>query len=148
MSEFFESIINGNNFPCEGRLIFHSNTHQRYEQGVPVRGEQIGCDRDVVIEKNISGLQGYTVSVENPHARNSFFGTPMSAKPMKIILLKENSVILRGSGYDRNAVAMGVPLEVASFADYGLTIYHNGKSIEKCVVHMYDRNVDIEYYLT
>ena len=29
--------------------------------------------------------------------------------------------------------------------DYGLTLYLENRSVVKCVLHMYDRDVDIEY---
>ena len=70
----------------------------------------------------------------------------MSTKPMKIVDYSDKIVHMRGYGYDNNAVAMGIPPREASFEDYGLSIYHDGNEIEKCVLHMFDRNVDIEYY--
>ena len=67
---FFDSLIQGNNNSSNGSVVFHSNTHQRYEFGTAVRGEQSGCRRDVVIENNISGGIGFSVTVKNPDAIN------------------------------------------------------------------------------
>ena len=144
---FLSGLLSGSNSPSEGEYTFHSNTHQRYENGSPVKGEQVGCNRDVVIEKNISGNIGYSVKIVVPDAEGSFFGTPMSTKPMKVVRATGRTIELCGYGYDRNAVAMGVPISDASFEAYGMTIYHNGSEIQKCTLHMLDRNVDIEYYI-
>jgi hypothetical protein len=62
----------------------------------------------------------------------------MTPKQMKISELNENKITLIGFGSD----VMG-----SSFADYGLTIYHNQGQIEKCILHMHDRNINIEYLL-
>ena len=142
------TLIDGSNTPPTGQVIFNSNTHQRYEQGQPVRGEQVGCHRDVVIEKNISGGIGYSVTVNNPDAIPGSWGaTPMGTKPMKIISSSNDKVELRGYGYDKFAVSMGVPMSDATFENYGITIFHNGQEITHCVVHLIERNVDIDYYI-
>ncbi len=31
------------------------------------------------------------------------------------------------------------------YSDYGFTVYLNQGNVEKCVLHMYDRDVDLEY---
>lgn len=146
--ELLQSLFSGGNNPPYKSAVFHSNTHQRYERGNPVRGEQIGCRRDVVIEKNISGGIGYSVTVNNPDALAGSWGaTPMGTKPMKIISTTNGVVELRGYGYDKIAVSMGIPIRDATFENYGMTIYHNGQSITHCVIHMIERNVDIDYYM-
>ena len=148
MSSLLQSLLNGDNNPPIGQLVFHSNTHQRYENEVPVKGEQTGCNRDVVIEKNISGGIGYTVSVRNPDALPGSWGaTPMGAKPMKIISFDLDTITLRGYGYDKTAVAMGIPMSAATFEDYGLTIHLKDGTITHCVIHMLERSVDIDYYV-
>ena len=60
----------------------------------------------------------------------------MASKQMKLKNADETSIELIGYGED----AFG-----SSFSDYGLTIYHNAGQLEKCVLHMIDRNVDIVY---
>ena len=143
-----ESLLQGDNNPSSGSVVFNSNTHQRYEQGTPVRGEQLGCYRNVVIEKNISGGIGYSVSVTNPDAIPGSWGaTPMGTKPMKIISVLPGKIIMHGYGYDKTAVAMGIPISAATFENYGMTIYHNSQNITRCVIHMIERNVDIDYYI-
>lgn len=146
--DILHSLIEGSNNPPIGKTIFHSNTHQRYEYGTPTRGEQIGCHRNVVIEKNISGGIGYSVSVENPDAMPGSWGaTPMGTKPMKVLSADNERIELRGYGYDRTAVAMGIPMNDATFENYGMTVFHNGHDILHCIIHMIERNVDIDYYI-
>jgi hypothetical protein len=60
----------------------------------------------------------------------------MAPKQMKLVGTDNEKIQLKGYGSD----AMG-----SSFTDYGLTIFHNNGNIEKCILHMYDRVVDIEY---
>lgn len=143
---FLLEMLKGSNNPPMGELKFSSNTHQRYEKSNPVKGEQRNCHRDIIITRNISGNIGYSVKIMNADAPNSFFGVTMSTKPMKVVESSNGIVHMRGYGYDNNAVAMGISPREASFEDYGLSIYHNGNEIVKCVLHMFDRNVDIEYY--
>ncbi len=142
------SLLDGSNNPPKDKLVFHSNTHQRYEHGQPVRGEQIGCHRDVIIEKNISGGIGYTISVQNPDAIPGSWGaTPMGTKPMKIESVSNDRIEMHGYGYDSTALAMGIPMCDATFENYGMTVYHDGKDITHCVIHLIERNVDIDYYV-
>ena len=146
--DVLQSIIEGNNNPTGGSVVFHSNTHQRYEHGEPVRGEQIGCRRDVVIEKNISGGIGYSVTVTNPDAAQGTWGaTPMGTKPMKITSVSADKIEMRGYGYDRSAVAMGIPMSAVTFENYAMNIRHNGERITRCTLHMIQTGVDIDYYV-
>lgn len=147
--DFLQNLISGNNNPTEGSFVFHSNTHQRYENDCPVRGEQKGCNRDVVIEKNISGSIGYSVTVKNPDAiKGSWGATPMGTKPMKVISVSDDEIESRGYGYDKFAYeTLGAPMSDATFENYGMTIYHDGEAITPCVLHMIERDVDIDYYV-
>ncbi|MBR6104067.1 MAG: hypothetical protein IKP81_03330 [Paludibacteraceae bacterium] len=144
---FVHNLLNGDNNPLEGSFVFHSNTHQRYENYCPVRGEQ-RCNRDVIIERNISGGIGYSITVKNPDISGGWGSTPMSTKPMKIISASDDEVELRGYGYDKFAYeTIGAPMSDATFENYGMTIYHDGQEITHCVLHMIERNVDIDYYI-
>jgi hypothetical protein len=128
-------------------VYFVSNSHQRYENGTPVRGLQSGCNRAIKIEDNIDRGEGYTVTVFNLDSSHPLWGNnvQMSPKPMKVIQQSEDKIVLRGFGYDKRALAMGAGND-ASFANYGLSIYIKYGDILKCTLHMYDRNVEIEYY--
>ena len=131
-------------------FLFESNSHIRVQNGYRFGLKQL--KRIIKIEDNISGDIGkYTLTIYNGDVANPFSGSnvQLSPKPMTVVSKDETKVELRGYGYDKNAILMGVPREQASFADYGITIYYaeNG-DVKKCVVHWFDRNVDIEYYLS
>jgi len=158
MNNLLLDLISRNNNPSKGEWIFVSNTHQRYENNEPVMGLQKGHTRNIKIEKNISGNEGYSVTILNPNP-NSFTGSiTMTTKPMKIIENKlslssimnfgfgfegtsdnylKDEIELKGFGNDR--------LSGSPFSDYGLTIYLKEGKPNKIALHMNDRNVDIEY---
>ena len=115
-------------------FVFHSSDHLRHENGRCVSGPHGGAPRAVKVEANISGNEGYTVTMFNTDGVQAV--AQMSPKQMKLAGADSEKIQLKGYGQD----AMG-----ASFADYGLTIYHNDGNIEKCILHLFDRNVDIEY---
>jgi tetratricopeptide (TPR) repeat protein len=118
----------------ELNFVFHSPDHLRYEGGVHVSGPHGGAPRAIKVEDNISGNEGYTVTMFNTDGGQNV--VQMAPKQMKLIAIDNVKIQLKGYGSD----AMG-----ASFADYGLTIFHDNGKIEKCVLHMYDRGVDIVY---
>ena len=64
---------------------------------------------------------------------------------MKIVNKKEKIIELRGYGYDENALAIGAPMEAASFANYGLVIMTEDNSIVRAQLNMFDRHVSIVY---
>lgn len=117
---------------------FQSSDHLRYENSRHVSGPHGGARRLIKVEPNITGIEGYSVSIYNldgihPLWRNNM---QMGRKQMKIIETSPQKTILQGFGNDQ----MG-----NSFKDYGLTIYWAGDTVSKCVLHMIDRGVDIEY---
>jgi hypothetical protein len=128
-------------------VCFVSNSHQRYENGVPVCGLLQGFKRAIKIEDNINGGEGYTVTVFNLDGNHLVWGNnvQMAPKPMKVIQQSAEKIVLRGFGYDKMAFAMGAG-EAASFAHYGLSIILKNEEIDKILLHMHDRNVDIEYF--
>ena len=128
-------LLRGSNNPCCGSVEVTFAYHQRYENGNAVLGEQ-HHQRTLRIEKNISGNIGYTVSI-NPS---------MGPKRMKIIGVNDDTVELRGYGYDENAVMMGIPRNMASFESYALSLRVSNHAIVECTLHLLDRNVDIRYY--
>lgn len=115
-------------------FVFHSSDHLRYENGRHISGPHGGAPRAIKVEANITGNDGYTVTMFNTDGGKAV--VQMAPKQMKLIGTDNEKIQLKGYGFD----TMG-----ASFADYGLTIFHNDGNIEKCTLHMYDRNVDIEY---
>lgn len=117
---------------------FTSSDHLRYEKGVHTAGPHGGARRLVKVEPNISGGEGHSVTIYNldgnhPVWRNN---VQMGTKQMKVIKEEKDKIVLRGFGYD----ALG-----GSFSDYGITIhFQNGQPV-KCILHMHDRSIDIEY---
>ena len=114
-------------------FIFKSSDHLRYENGKVVSGPHGGAPRAVKVEPNISGNEGQTVTMFNTDGQ---YVVQMAPKPMKIIQQSADKIVLRGYGQDM----MG-----SSFADYGLTINFINGQRTKCILHMHDRNIDIEY---
>lgn len=119
-------------------FVFKSSDHLRYENGIHVSGPHGGAGRAVKVEPNINGGKGFTVTLYNLDGNHPLWqnNIQMAPKQMEIINQTNNKIELRGYGYD----SMG-----SSFSDYGLTILFRDDSIDKCILHMLDRNVDIEY---
>ncbi|MDR2085352.1 MAG: hypothetical protein LBP67_10210 [Bacteroidales bacterium] len=127
-------------------IYFVSSSHQRYENGKPVRGLQTGCNRAIKIGNNINGSEDYSVTIFNLDGNHPMGNkVQMSPKPMRIIQQAADKIVLRGFGYDKGALAMGAG-ENASFAHYGLSIYLKYGKIDKITLHMYDRNIDIDFF--
>ena len=119
-------------------FIFKSSDHLRHQNGVHVSGPHGGAGRVVKVETNINGGSGYSVTIYNSDGDHPIWqnNVQIAPKQMKIVQSNDDNIVLRGYGQDM----MG-----ADFSDYGLTILlQNGKA-EKCIFHMHDRNVDIEY---
>lgn len=117
-------------------FVFYSSDHLRYENGRHVSGPHGGAPRAIKVEPNITGNEGYTVTMFNTDGGQAV--VQMTPKQMKLVKSDIKKIELRGYGYDQFG---------ASFADYGLTIYLDKQHIEKCILHMYDRKVDIEYLI-
>ena len=69
----------------------------------------------------------------------------MAPKQMKIVNVNNNIVELRGYGYDENALAIGAPLQVASFENYGVILMIEKDVIVRAQLNMFDRNICIVY---
>jgi hypothetical protein len=114
-------------------FIFKSSDHLRYQNSKLVSGPHGGAPRAFKVEPNISGNEGQTVTMFNTDGQHV---VQMAPKQMKIIQQSTDKIVLRGYGQDMTG---------ASFADYGLTISFVNRQVVKCILHMHDRNVDIEY---
>ncbi len=135
------------NNPPQGQLIFDSSDHVRFQNGQDVSGHNYGCHRRLVVEKNIQGGLGYTVTMYNMDGVHPLWqnNVQMAPKRMKIVAVNGNTVELRGYGYDENAVAMGIPIQAASFENYGLVVTIEQNKIVQAKINMYDRNVSLLY---
>jgi hypothetical protein len=119
-------------------FLFKSSDHLRYEHGRHVSGPHGGAGRAIKVEPNIQGGEGYTVTLYNldgnhPQWQNN---VQMAPKQMRLVAQYADKLVLRGFGYDMFG---------GSFSDYGLTIFFQKDTVAKCVLHMHDRGVDIEY---
>lgn len=130
--EFYSDDSSNSNSELE--FVFNSSDHIRYENGIKVSGPHGGAPRAIKVEPNINGGEGSTVTLYNTDGGQA--NVQMAPKQMKIKQADENKTELIGFGSD----SMGF-----SFTDYGLTVFHSNGKITKCILHMFDRNVDIEY---
>ena len=125
-------------------FIFNSSSHIRYEGGVPVSGLKVVANRAIKVEPNIEEKEGCTVTILNNEGNHPLWGNnvQMAPKQMKIVTSTQEKTELRGWGEDPRAY--GNP--AGRFSNYGITIYHHGEIIDKIVLHMHDRRIDIEYF--
>lgn len=126
-------------------FVFRSTCHQRYESIVPVMGLQ-HCLRTVSVEKNINGCSGYKIQPGDGYivkVFNNDTGRPnMSDKPMRVKSISKDMVLLQG--YPLLAMSPFGWMEV-NYEDYGLEVHYRNGEIEKCILHMYERDTFIEY---
>ena len=133
-------------------FVFKSPDHLRHENGRHVSGPHGGAGRAVKVEPNINGCEGYNIQGgegyiltifnldgNHPVWQNNIQVTP---KPMKIVSQTSEKIVLRG--YQVKAKG---PFGWVDFngADFGLSIFLKNGEIDKCILHMHDRRVDIEY---
>lgn len=132
--EFFKF---NNNWTENNKLMFLSSDHLRYENGKHVAGPHGGAKRGIKIERN-ANKELFTVTTYNMEGNHPLWNSniQMASKPMRVEKRYQNRIVLRGFGHDMFG---------NSFSDYGLTIYIDKNHIDKCILHMHDRNVDIEY---
>jgi len=132
VNEYIESLTHQN---YDLNFIFKSDDHLRYENGQHVSGPHGGEFREVKVEPNIHGGEGYTVTIFNTERNEA--SMQIAPKQMKILYADKEKIILRGFGND---------IFGTSFEDYGLTIYYSDGDIIKIALHMHDRNIDIVYF--
>lgn len=136
--DFVDDLINGNNHPSAGYVSFDSSDHIRYQNGKNVSGHNYDCNRRIVIEKNIEGNEGYTVTIYNLDGLHPLWqnNVQMAPKRMRIIKAEDNIVQLRGYGFDKIG---------GSFADYGVVLLIENNEIARAQLNVYDRNISIVY---
>lgn len=124
---------------------FNSTSHQRYENSKPVRDLQI-CPRFFKIRKNTNGCSGYQLVNGDGYiltATNGDTNKPQFApKPMRVVKFTDTEILLKGY-----VVSAQTPFgwQEIDLSDYGFSIIRNHGIVQKCILHMYDRNVDLEY---
>ena len=118
-----------------------SSDHIRYENGIRVAGPFGSAKRVITVEPNISG--GYLVTIYNNDGVHPLWrdNIQMAPKPMIITNKLGNIIELRGD--DSVKGNLGYPDDYLK--NYGITIFYLNENIEKIILHMFDRSVDIEY---
>lgn len=131
--------------PAMEPFVFKSDCHQRFENSSEVMGLQ-HCIRTVSVEKNTNGCHGYKLNPGDGYIVKVFnddLGKPnMSDKPMRIISKTADKIELRGFPIEAQTP---FGWQEVDYRDYGLTVYYSNGRVSKCVLHMFDRNVDLEY---
>ncbi len=115
-------------------FTFNSSTHLRYENGIKVSETKNDAPRALKVEPNLNGGEGYSVTLFNTD--NGQVNVQMAPKQMKIKSGDKDKLELIGFGTD--------PIGF-SYADYGLTVYQSNGKLIKCILHIFDRNIKIEY---
>lgn len=124
---------------------FESNCHLRYEANQLVNGLQV-CLRYLQIKKNTNGCSGYKLTNGDGYilsATNGETGKPQFApKPMRVVKFTDTEILLKGY-----LVSAKTPFgwQEIDLSDYGFSIFLENGTAQKCVLHMYDRKVDLEY---
>jgi hypothetical protein len=129
-------------------FVFKSNCHQRYQNGSEVMGLQ-QCIRTIRVEKNTNGCTRYHLSSGNGYIvkiyNDDLCKPNMSDKPMRIVSKTSTMVELKGFPIE---VQTPIGWQEVDYRDYGFSIYYTNGKVSKCVLHMFDRNVDLEYRQT
>ena len=138
MDSILDDIISGSNQPREGFVLFDSSDHVRFENNVPVTGHNYNCHRQIKIEKNIKGGEGYTVTIFNLDGVHPLWrdNVQMAPKRMRIESVVGNIIEMRGFGEDTFG---------NSFADYGISIKIEDGAITVVQLNMFDRFTSIVY---
>lgn len=127
-------------------LVLKSTHHQRYQNGEPVMGSQY-CNRTIKIENKVfkemfNGLEvtpkeGFLVTMWNMDTLTPI--QQMQPKLMEMVADMGDKILLRGVTLKTNGIV------AFDNKDYGMTLHLRNRNVVKCVLHMYDRGVDIEY---
>lgn len=131
-------------------LVLVSKKHLRYEHKNPTGGLQ-KCGRAIFIENQdfsemFSGLPvtpecGFLVRMVNADIRNTDGSYPPMMEPKLMELVSDN-----GSQIELRGVTLKAFGDTAvDFSQYGLSLYLSSRKVVKCVLHMFDREIDIEY---
>lgn len=129
-------------------FVFKSNEHQRYEYEFPIMGLQ-KCYRTIVVEANKNGCEGYKINPGDGYIvkiiNNDTADALMSAKPMRLVQTNDSFIELRGYPLLAWSLLGWQPLD---YSVYGFFIHYADGRITHCDLHMFDRNVRIEYRYT
>lgn len=130
-----------------------SSKHQRYENEVPVMGLQ-SCIRIIFIYNSdfatsLPGFdtpvkQGFIVRIFNGHIKdmNGNFVDIMRPKFMIVVSDTGDRIELEGVTFR----AHGQNMDLLDSRAYSITLFLVNRIVYKCVLHILDRGIDIEYF--
>lgn len=133
-------------------LSLISKRHQRYEHGMPLKGMQY-CGRAIIIKNSdfrelmkgapVTPTEGFLVRMINIDTRDSKGNYLEMMQPKLMTLTSEtiDEIELRGVAL----TLMGIT--AIDFSDYSITLHIANHEVTKCVLHMLDRGIDIEYHV-
>lgn len=124
---------------------FKSDEQQRYEDHFK-EGDLESCKRTIIVEKNEKGCDGYKLASGIGYIvriwNDDMHSKQMADKPMVVIEKAEDKICLRGFPIDAKSP---FGWQTIDNRDYGLTVYYEKGEVSKCVLHLFDRKVDLEY---
>lgn len=117
---------------------FFSLNHHRYQNGKYIPADNQGVGRLITINDNQQQPNTYLIAIYMTEGEHSLWrnNIVMAPKVMKVNSASNEKIELKGYGTDQ----MG-----HSFTDYGMTIFHENSIAYKIILHMFDRNIDIQY---
>ena len=131
-------------------LTLISQKHQRYENGIPVMGMQ-QCGRALIIKNSdfrqlmkgapVTPSEGFLVRLFNTDVRDAQgnYQEMMMPKLMALVSDTTNKIELKG------VVLKLMGINGRDYSDYAITLHLVNRNVVKCVLHMLDRGIDIEY---
>lgn len=145
MNFFLDDYESNNVDEVLSSFDFHSTRHQRYQSGTCVMGLQI-CPRYISIRKNVNGCTGYKLVPGDGYILRAINGDTgqqqFAPKPMRVVSSSGTEIVLRGYSVIAQSPFGWVDFDLS---DYGFTIHLSNGVPYECILHMYDRDVDIIY---
>ena len=118
---------------------FRSTDHVRYVNGADVSGHQKGNNRLVEI-KGLSEIDDiYWVTIYNLDGSHPYWQNNRRMAPKRMHVSKRIESVIELKGLSTDSYDL-------DYENYGLTIILKNNDVEKVVLHMYDRHIDIEYW--
>lgn len=123
--------------------------HQRYQNGIPVMGEQF-CGRAFSIQnkdfgevlklngQSVKPKTGFLVRLINTDINQD----NMMPKFMEIVSDDGDAILLKGVSLE----IMGMKIPSVDHKDYGIKLILKDRKVFKTILYMFDRNISIEYY--